>query len=439
MLTFIFNTSKLFIYSIYTIYKLKYFNTISNKDEKIINKYINNCGCITIKCVQWLLPILEKEDINKDLLNILNNVYENNDIHDIKYTEYLYNKYYNDNLYDDYEIINIIGSGSIGQVYKVKCKKSNNYHVMKVKHPNIESQIILFKNIFKFIYNIKIFNKLFYNFFPFKLEEFLKDFYKQSNFINECNNLLEFNNLYENNDYIIIPELIKSSNDIIIMNYIDGKCMDDLDINEHKKSKIIFLLYLFIRNNLIILNINHGDLHKFNWKVSSESINKIVIYDFGYCFKLDNEEYNNIIMLCKLISSYDKDKKCDYINFIKFLFNTDEDLEVEYNNRITEPDILLKQVLSISKKYNIMIVKYKVLNTLLLMILIDNYLKKYNINNNYNILKIKKNLLDAYTFCKTYKIFPELSQHILKEYKTNYNQTEIFESVQFNDKIKSLI
>jgi len=439
MLRFIFNTSKLFIYSIYTIYKLKYLNKISNKDKKIINKYINNSGCITIKCVQWLIPILENSDINKEILNILNNVYENNSIHDIKCTEYLYNKHFYNNLYDDYEIINIIGSGSIGQVYKVKCKKSNEYYVMKVKHPNIKSQIILFKNLFNFLYNIRILNKLFYKYFPFKLDEFLNDFYKQTDFINECNNLLEFSNIYENNNYIIIPELIKSSNDIIIMNYIEGKCMDDLDITEHKKSKLIFLLYLFIRNNLIIFNLNHGDLHKFNWKISADNYNKIVIYDFGYCFNLNKEEYDNIIILCKLISSYDKDKKQEFINFIKFIFNTNIDLEVVYNNRITEPDILLKLVLSISKKYNIMIDKYKILNTLLLMVLIDNYFKKYNINNNYNILKIKKNLLDAYTFCKTYKIFPELSEHILEEYNTNYKQTEIFQSVQFNDKIKSLI
>ena len=261
---------------------------------------------------------------------------------------------------------------------------------MKVKHPHIESQIILFKNIFNFFYNIKIFNNLFYKYFPFKLDEFLNDFYKQTNFINESNNLLEFSNIYENNDYIIIPELIKSSNDIIIMNYIEGKCMDDLDINEYKKSKIIFLLYLFIRNNLIILNLNHGDLHKFNWKVSTDDYSKIVIYDFGYCFRLDKQEYDNIINLCKLISSYEDDKKQEFINFIKFLFNTTQDLDIEYNNRITEPDILLKQVLIISKNYNIMIKRSKVLNTLLLMILIDNYLKKYNINNNYNILKKKK-------------------------------------------------
>ena len=439
MFNFLFNISKLLIYSFYIKNKLKYFKNISNKDLTIINKYINNCGCITVKCVQWLVPILENEDINKDILKILNNVYENNYIHDIKYTEYLYKKHFNNNLLEDYEIIDVIGSGSIGQVYKIKCKKSNEYHVMKVKHPNIESEIILFKNIFNFLYNIKIFNNLFYKYFPFKLDEFLNDFYKQTDFINECNNLLEFYNIYENNDYIIIPELIKSSNDIIIMNYVEGKCMDDLDINEHKKSKIIFLLYLFIRNNLIILNLNHGDLHKFNWKVSDEDYSKIVIYDFGYCFQLDQHEYDNIIMLCRLISSYEDGKIYEFINFIKFLFNTTEDLDVEYNNRITEPEILLKQILNISKNYNIIIKKHKVLNTLLLMILIDNYLKQYNINNNHSVLKIKKNLLDAYTFCKTYNIFPELSEHILEEYNTNYKQTEIFQSVQFSDKIKSLI
>ena len=75
------------------------------------------------------------------------------------------------------------------------------------------------------------------------------------------------------------------------------------------------------------------------------------------------------------------------------------------------------------------------------MILIDNYLKKYNINNNYNILKIKKNLLDAYTFCNTYNIFPELSQMFFDEYeRSKPNDTEgLFESIKFSDKIKSMI
>ena len=57
----------------------------------------------------------------------------------------------------------------------------------------------------------------------------------------------------------VIPKLIKVSNDIIIMEYIDGDCLDNLDISEYKKSKIIYLLYLFVRNN-IFNGINENDM-----------------------------------------------------------------------------------------------------------------------------------------------------------------------------------
>ena len=444
MFNFIFNISKLLLFSFYNKKKYDYTKKYNIKNIKLIKKYINNCGCICTKCVQWLIPILEKENINNDILDILDDVYENNDIHDIKLTEQLYKKHFKIDLNNEYEIIDIIGSGSIGQVYKIKDIKSGKYYVMKVKHPNIDKQMILFRNIFSFIYKIKIFNKFFYNYFPFDLVSFLEDFYKQSDFVNECNNILNFYNKYLDNDYIIIPKLIKVSNDIIIMEYIDGDCLDNLDISEYKKSKIIYLLYLFVRNNILILNNNHGDLHKFNWKVSNDKINnlnKIIIYDFGYCFKLNDEEYSNINGLCDLIVSF-KNNENDtqkYYDFLNFLFNKELKLNIEFNNRITEPDILLKQILQISKENNLIIHKYKILNSLLLMSLVDNYFQKYKINNNTDILKIKKNVLDAYNFCNTYKIYPELAKHLLKEYHLNYKQNEIFESISFNDKIKSLI
>ena len=442
MFKFIFNLSKLLSYSFYIKKKYDYYHKISDKDLNIINKYINNCGCIVVKCVQWLIPILEKEDIDDKILNMLSNVYENNLNQDIKYTNKIYKYQFNKDISDEYDIIDVIGSGSIGQVYKIKCKKSGEKYVMKVKHPNIETQIKLFKNIFTYIYNIKIFNKLFYKYFPFNLIDFLDDFYKQSDFINESNNILYFYHKYQDNPYIIIPKLIKTSENIIIMEYIDGTCLDDLDINEYNKSKIIILLYLFIRNNLLILNNNHGDLHKYNWKVSNDKLNniyKIIIYDFGYCFKLTKLEYDNISMLCDLIVSNDENMD-NYNNFLKFLYDKPLlNINVEYNNRITEPSVLLEQILKISKGNNIMIKRYKVLNTLLLMSLVDTYFMKYCINNNTDILIIKKKLLDSYTFCITYNIFLELSSKLLKEYKNNYKQTEIFESIKFGDNIRNLI
>ena len=450
MFKFLFNFSKLLSYSLYVKKKYDYYKKIDNKDLKIINKYINSCGCIIIKCIQWLIPILEKEEINNKVLNMLSNVYENNQYQDIKYTNKIYKYQFNKEINKEYDIIDTIGSGSIGQVYKIKCKKTENLYVMKVKHPNIESQIKLFRNIFKYIYNIKIFNKLFYKYFPFNLIDFLDDFYKQSDFINESNNILDFYYKYQDNPYIIIPKLTKTSENIIIMEYIDGICLDDLDINEYNKSKIIILLYLFIRNNLLVLNNNHGDLHKYNWKVSKDKLNniyKIIIYDFGYCFKLTNSEYYNISMLCELMVSYDENDKNDkkvynYNNFLKFLYdNKSSNINVEYNNRITEPSVLLEQILKISKKNNIMIKRYKVLNTLLLMSLVDIYFQKYNINNNEDILSIKKRLLDSYSYCITYNIFPVLSSKLLKEYNNNnnYKQIDLFESIKFGDNIRNLI
>ena len=87
--------------------------------------------------------------------------------------------------------------------------------------------------------------------------------------------MLEFYHIYTDNEYIIIPNLYKVSNDIIIMEYVDGECLDSTNLSEYKKSKIIYLLYLFVRNNLFILNNNHGDLHKYNWKVSNVQLNNI--------------------------------------------------------------------------------------------------------------------------------------------------------------------
>lgn len=441
MIKFIFNLSKLILFSFYT----KNIKNKSNKHFNLIKKYINNCGCICVKCVQWIIPLLEKENVNKNLLNKLSDVYENNYNQDIKHTEYLYKKHFYKDLNQHYKIINIIGSGSIAQVYKIQELKTNKIYVMKVKHPNIEIQIKLFKNIFKLIYKIKYFNELIYNFFPFDLIKFLEDFYKQSDFINESNNILNFYNNYKNNEYIIIPKLIKSSNDIIIMEYIEGICIDELDISEYNKSKIIFLLYLFIRNNMLITNNNHGDLHKFNWKVSKDTIknvNKLIIYDYGYCFKKNKEEYKYINNLCNLIQTYDKnipEKVEQYKNFLEFLFNKKNiKINIDFNHNITKPDILLNQILSISKLNKIIIKRHILLNTLLLMCLVDNIFTKYNLSNEPKI-KIKYNLLNAYTFCEYHNIFKELSKRLLYEYKQLEPPKEIFETIKYNDNIKSLI
>ena len=441
---FFFSVSKLILYSFYLKNKYNYYDhLLQNYELQLLKKYINNCGCVCIKCIQWLLPLLEKENINEGLLNILNDVYENNNVHDISHTEYLYEENFKVRFNDDYVILDMIGSGSIGQVYKIKCTKTKKDYVMKVKHPDIESHVNLLKNIFKFIYNIKIFNNLFYKYFPFNLVNFLEDFYKQDDFINECNNLLEFYHNYKTNNYILIPKLHKISNDIIIMEYIEGTCIDDMNISQHEKYKIIYLLHLFMRNNMTIIQNNHGDLHKYNWKVSPDKIKnqyKIIIYDFGYCFKYKGCEH--ITNLCNLTRTYDKDNKNkinQYKKLLVDLFKKENlDFDINFNHKIANPRIFIKQILDISVKNEMMINNHKILNILLLLCLVDDYFKKYKISCDERE-RVTYNILNAYTFCEYHNIFNDLSKLLMKEYKLLNKSNKLFESIVFNDKIKAFI
>ena len=88
----IINYTKLFLWS--TIY---YFQKEKSKIIfKIIVKNIKESGCITIKLVQWVLPKIEAiYNINKSnpehsWFYVLEEVYENCDYQDIKYTEDIY-------------------------------------------------------------------------------------------------------------------------------------------------------------------------------------------------------------------------------------------------------------------------------------------------------------------------------------------------------------
>ena len=446
----IFNYGKIIILSIFLRKKYDYYGHINDKDYDILIKNINNCGCIMIKCIQWMSPILEKQNLDKNIISKFNKLYNKCFIHDIEYTKQQYKNSFNEELIDKYEICGIIGSGSIGQVYKIKDIKEDKYYVLKVLHPNTKSDIIFFKYLLKIIYNIKTFQKYFFEYCPFNLIDFIDDFYKQIDFVNECNNLLKFRREYKNNQHILIPELYNFSDNIIIMEYIPGTCIDDFKGSYHDKSKSLYLLYLFLRNNLTTINYNHGDLHKYNWAITDikkENMYKIVIYDYGYCFGLEEEEYAYTMEICDLIIMFDKNNKEHkekYYNFLRYVFNNDK-LEITniFSHNIVKPEILLKEILKISRTNRLFIKKIKVLNTILLSCLVDNYFEHYNINTNNTNDTIRKGQLDGHVFCETYNMMPELSQIFLSQYKESKQNSNIerklFESIEFNDKIKALI
>ena len=70
----------------------------------------------------------------------------------------------------------------------------------------------------------------------------------------------------------------------------------------------------------------HGDIHNGNWSIKSD---KLIIYDYAYCFDIDYDEYT---LINDLISKDDKtDIHSDYFNYY---------LDKPYNSHLNKDDIL---------------------------------------------------------------------------------------------------
>ena len=77
----------------------------------------------------------------------LEKFYEYNNIHSLDHTKKIYSQEFNEDLEEIYEIQDIIGSGSIGQVYKMKHKRTDELYAIKIIHPNMDGQILFLKYI----------------------------------------------------------------------------------------------------------------------------------------------------------------------------------------------------------------------------------------------------------------------------------------------------
>ena len=154
----------------------------NNKTEENLQNIIYNVkngGCVLIKLVQWLLPIIEVHydiDIKKDenkWFRDLESIYDNCFIHSLSYTKKKYKKLFNKNIEDDYEIIDIIGSGSIGQVYKIKNIKTGEFYALKCVHPSLSCELHIVNFILKCVYKLPIISKYLKYYIPVDIRYFI--------------------------------------------------------------------------------------------------------------------------------------------------------------------------------------------------------------------------------------------------------------------------
>jgi predicted unusual protein kinase regulating ubiquinone biosynthesis (AarF/ABC1/UbiB family) len=415
-------------------YIIQFYNSVKGKtiQENDINQfihtvipYIERCGCVCTKFAQWVTPILDNlyNEIDKEpyWLKQLEKFYEQCHDHSLEYTLERYRLDFEQDFYERYTIEDIIGSGSIGQVYKIKDKYTKIYYAMKVLHPNVYHDMWFMKKVVYFLLWIPYTHKIIYDILPINIYEFIVEFETQIDMIHEANNLSQMKYLHKDNSMIVIPDLIRCSRNILVMSYEEGETLDDSSQSDYDKYKCLCLLGLFVRNSLEVNNFIHGDIHKGNWKMKH---NQLLIYDFGFCWSIKiKDRYLNENLFYVFSKSTDDDLS-GAIEYTCYTLNNHSDkIKKEIkdnlsksNNHIADASLIFKMICHVAKQFNIYISPPNILG-IIMTIQTQKYWAKYSINNVNDKFtdsdsNFRRDYINYISMCETYNIFPKLQENM---------------------------
>jgi len=136
---------------------IKFIISIYRLKKNVNDENINNVKKNAIKCGSIGIKILQAFSMNDFFeTKTLDFALEDCPQHDYTYTEKIYKQIYKSDISEKYECIETLGTGSIGQVYKMYDRKNDRYVAMKVKHPNVDKKINQFFS--QASYQIRTFN-----------------------------------------------------------------------------------------------------------------------------------------------------------------------------------------------------------------------------------------------------------------------------------------
>lgn len=219
-----------------------------------------------------------------------------------------YEKMSQSNINDDM----VLGSGAIGQVYKIDHMENNKNKPVAVKiiHPKVREYIARDLAIMKFFGNLlnKIPNWEWLS-IPEEVEQFSVFLKSQLDFRIEACNMIKFNELFSDNKSVYFPNIYTSHRDYLIEELVDGVSLSDILklkqklINKPGYSDIQFyfkdISNIFVQSfldMLILKNFIHADLHPGNIIVSLDKNNE----EFKkYVKDLDNADANTFHKIFK--------------------------------------------------------------------------------------------------------------------------------------------
>ncbi len=265
-----------------------YGNLFTEEDRRLLSSICDNCNPIPFENIQ---EILKKE--------------------------------YNSNLDNLFMIIdnNPIGSASISQVHKA-ILKNGEVVAIKIKRKDIVDNI--HKDIEQMRSLVNRFGRLFkFNNFIGKdraLDLYVKWIYEETDFKHERENIKLYQEFANNvngqvakTKNIRLPKLYENlcTDNIIVMEYINYKTINKLELNEENNAKITTAInsYLKLSFNALLTDkpiIFHGDPHGGNIYIDKDG--NIGFLDMGLLFKLskDNTEMVKQFFLNAYLGEYEK-------------------------------------------------------------------------------------------------------------------------------------
>lgn len=275
----------------YSMYLLS--SSESETNVTYFEKCAKACGVSGIKLMQFLM--MHDGFLSSESKSKLKHVLDQCETHEWKHTANMYEKAFGNDIHDDFDITRDdkvpIGSGSIGQVYKLKHRETGKYVALKIKHPGVDEQASRFvSNISYILSTVECVKKI-----PFSLfiREFLASIHSQLDYGNEAAHTEQMRRNFNTESHIIIPEVYKASNDILIMSYHDGIAFNEIT-DQKLRMQVATDIYLFMVSSFINYDLLHCDMHYGNWKVHLENdAHKIIVYDFGMISKSNKSSQTN--------------------------------------------------------------------------------------------------------------------------------------------------
>ena len=441
--------------------------SFNNKQLNQLKLQLIDNGAIAIKFMQWFLSKKISENDNGDydyIIDVFNDLFDNCPHHSLVETEYLFLKNFNCDMKEiiDYSSLKVIGSGSIGQVYKAKLINGEEI-AMKVRHPSVSKiipgqmyiiNLLIYLQKFSFTKNLLSLH--------IDIDDFMYNLLLQLDFTNEVYNTLKFRKNFYNNTIIVIPEIFYFSKDIIISKYEEGQDLNTLSLFQRQKAGIA--MYCFIIQMTLFDNFIHGDLHKKNWcirKLDNSTELQLVVYDFGLCFRSDDVMHNR-----NLWSACEDNDKDGLFSVIKHLVKSSKNVNIDDIYPKIEPKItemykesltttnLLRRIVSILKEHDLYL-KRIFLNLIVVFTLIEKILVDSGvININQKTILPNRDEFnnnrdgDVVAYTKKYPFYSNIEEYYREKYnrmkkKSIFNQVEntstmtlVFDDIDFSNSIE---